>query len=145
MSCSRRYSGDSSFPPPFLSFPVLPFLPSLSCARHLRWRVSFFRYLVFRYFGLFRCSVCASSASASFSPSFSSSISPSLYAGMFVCSFRRIVSGICFFFPSASFFFSAGCYPASSVSIAPLVMRHVLCPLYGILSPYARFPLRPLV
>ena len=34
----------------------------------------------------------------------------------------------------------AACYAASSVAIPPHVMRHVLCPLYGILSPYARFP-----
>ena len=61
----------------------------------------------------------------------------------------RMSSGLglftCGAFPPASFFFSAGCHPASSVSIAPHVMRHVLCPLYGILSPYARFLLRPLV
>ena len=46
---------------------------------------------------------------------------------------------LCFFFPPPSFFFSAGCHPASPSSIAPHVMRHVLCPLYGILSPYARW------
>lgn len=45
--------------------------------------------------------------------------------------------------PASPYVHSAGLYPASSVAIPPHVMRHVLCPLYGILSPYARFPPTP--
>ena len=92
--------------------------PSLSCARP-------------------RCPVCASSASASFSPSFSSSISPSLYAGMFVCSFRRIISGISVVHcagchPFLRFFFSY--FPLSSFSSA----RHLRWRAFSLLLLWAR-------
>ena len=64
-----------------------------------------------------------------------------------VSSFRRIISAFLLLFRrmSSGIFVvhCAACYAASSVAIPPHVMRHVLCPLYGILSPYARFPPTP--
>ena len=115
VSCSRRYSGDSSLPPPFLSSP-LPFslFPSSRFCP--------------------RCPVRATSVSAS--PSFD--ISYFVISAFSVVLCARVLRAHLSLRLSLRPFLRH-CMPASSVSIPPDVIRHVLCPLCRMSSGLGRF------
>ena len=117
MSCSRRYSGDSSLPPPFLSLPSSRFCP--------------------------HCPVRATSVSAS--PSFD--ISYFVISAFSVVLCARVLRAhlslrlslrpfLRHCMPACLYVHSAGLYPAFASSFRrlpssfpPDVIRHLLCPL----------------